>query len=380
MSFAGGVQPAQPAAQPSPAPPTRSAESQSTPFARASWWEQWQSHTTTAQSTQDLLRSAAPGHSRRGKLKEGVHASTELIMQRVRDLVGQSYADSSQGVIASAMSGWGKFTRAFPDRDMIRTPAFSGDLDVSIHNEISIMMCGAWMLGNDLAVSTIATYLSLIRTNLGAHLGWRLTCPQSELRLPRFLRGLRRQKMRVRRRRVGWRAHHHRQLRAATGMPVAPLALVQDAILTATRQGLLRPCEAAVSSGDFDPSKHLTVGDVEFFDEHDGYLILTILPAKKPPGQPKDEPVLYPSGDGIVDFYSACARMLEERRSRAPGGVLDPSAPLFLNPGTRRAFTTTELRALYRGVARAIGLDPHPGFTFTVNLRICNELQAKCDS
>ena len=279
-------------------------------------------------------------------------------MQRVQELVGASYADSSQTVIRSAMSGWGKFTRAYSGRDMLMTPAFSGDLDASIHNEISLMMCGAWFLESGLLPATISTYLSLIRTNLEAHLGWRLTCPQAELRLPRFIRGLRRQKLRVRRRRVGWRSHHHRQLRAATGIPVSPLALAQDAILTATRQGLLRPCEAAVSSGAFDPSVHLTVGDVEYFSEHDGYLILTILPAKKPPGQPKDEPVLYPSGDGIVDFHSACARMLTDRRSRAPGGLLDSSAPLFLNPLTGRAFTTTELRALYRGVARAIGLDP----------------------
>ena len=279
-------------------------------------------------------------------------------MQRVQELVGASYADSSQTVIRSAMSGWGKFSRAYPERSMLSTPAFAGDLDASIHNEMSLMMCGAWFLENGLQPSTISTYLSLIRTNLGAHLGWRLTCPLAELRLPRFIRGLRRQKLRVRRRRVGWRSHHHRQLREASGTPLSPLALAQDAILTATRQGLLRPCEAAVSSGAFDPSVHLTVGDVEYFTEHDGYLILTILPAKKPPGQPKDEPVLYPSGDRVVDFYSACARMLDDRRTRAPGGVLDQSAPLFLNPTTGRAFSTTELRALYRGVARAIGLDP----------------------
>ena len=49
------------------------------------------------------------------------------------------------------------------------------------------MMCGAWWLEGGLAATTITTYLSLVRTNLGAHLGWRLTCPQSELRLPRFL-------------------------------------------------------------------------------------------------------------------------------------------------------------------------------------------------
>ena len=102
-------------------------------------------------------------------------------------MVGAAYAESSQGVVASAMEAWGKVNRAYPDRDMIRTPAFTGDLDASIHNEISLMWAGAWMLESGLAVATIATYLSLIKTNLGAHLGWRLTCPQSEVRLPRFL-------------------------------------------------------------------------------------------------------------------------------------------------------------------------------------------------
>jgi hypothetical protein len=114
----------------------------------------------------------------------------------------------------------------------------------------------------------------------------------------------------------------------------------------------------AVASGDYDTTRHPSVRDVEYHSTNEGYCVLTILPAKKPPGQPKDERVLYPAGDGVADFFTACAAMLDERRARAPHGVLDPDTPLFLNPSTGRAFTTTELRALFRGVAKVIGLPP----------------------
>ena len=351
MSFSG--------VHPTPKEAATPSSWQQPPLTTARWWESLASHAQPADTVRDLLRSSAPQRSKRGKLRDsGEQPTADLIMQRVHEMVGAAYAESSQGVVASAMEAWGKVNRAYPDRDMIRTPAFTGDLDASIHNEISLMWAGAWMLESGLSVATIATYLSLIKTNFGAHLGWRLTCPQSEVRLPRFLRGLRRQRLRVRRRRVGWRAHHHRSLRQLTGRPTGALALAQDAILTAARQGLLRPCEVAVANGDYDPTRHPSVRDVEFQPSNGGYCVLTILPAKKPPGQPKDEPVLYPAGDGVTDFFSACAAMLDERRARAPHGSLDPSAPLFLNPATGRAFTTTELRALFRGVARAIGLPP----------------------
>jgi hypothetical protein len=159
----------------------------------ARWWEGFGVHAQPADAVRDLLRATTPKPSRRGKLRDdGVQPTADLIMQRVHEMVGAAYAESSQGVVASAMEAWAKVNRAYPDRDMLRTPAFVGDLDASIHNEISLMWAGAWMLESGLSVATIATYLSLIKTNLGAHLGWRLTCPQSEVRLPRFLRGLRR--------------------------------------------------------------------------------------------------------------------------------------------------------------------------------------------
>ena len=57
--------------------------------------------------------------------------------------------------------------------------------------------------------------MSLVRTTIEAELGWRLTLSEFQLRLPKLLRRLRKMYATVRKKRLGWRAEHHRKWRCA---------------------------------------------------------------------------------------------------------------------------------------------------------------------
>lgn len=74
----------------------------------ARWWEGFGVHAQPADAVRDLLRATTPKPSRRGKLRDdGVQPTADLIMQRVHEMVGAAYAESSQGVVASAISHGG---------------------------------------------------------------------------------------------------------------------------------------------------------------------------------------------------------------------------------------------------------------------------------
>ena len=77
------------------------------------------------------------------------------------------------------------------------------------------------MQHDGLAHGTISSYVSLAKTALAVRLGWTLTSEASQMRLPRFLKGLRRLSPHgARKRRLGWRSRHMRLLRDALLPPV----------------------------------------------------------------------------------------------------------------------------------------------------------------
>ena len=325
----------------------------------------------SAEAAQQTLLTYAPRtqlrrRSKFGDTPRGKEPDLADLNSAVHQCIAAAYADTSQGTVRSAMNAWVTFSRLFSAQrpEMIRTPRYDGDLEASTHNELSLMQFAAWMQEREGAVNTICSYVSLVKTNLGVHLGWRIL-EDSAIRLPRFLRGMRRLygRTRARRRRLGWRAQHHAALRRLLPITPAacPLALAQDALLATARDGLLRSCEITVAHGSFDGvNRHPRVRDIDFehtTPEGEAFAVLTILPAKKPPGQEKNEPVHLARGAGVVDAFSACARMIHAR-AEAKGGIeaiLDE--PLFLNPATRTAFTAIELRSLVRSAAAALGLD-----------------------
>ena len=110
------------------------------------------------------------------------------------------------------------------------------------------MMWAAWMLRLGLAASTASTYLSLARSSMEIALGYKLTNVDQTVRLPRVMRRLRKMYKCVRRKRLGWRAHHARLLRQKRGTPAGPMGTTVHALLSTAREGLARCCELGPST------------------------------------------------------------------------------------------------------------------------------------
>ena len=302
--------------------------------------------------------AGAPQRGRKPKRKE-VQSSMESIMGLARQLVEGAYAASTQKVAKSA-------ARAFLDFEQVARahrpvpflePEYAGDLKAYLHNEMTLILWAAWMLDQGLAPGTIGSYVSLFKTSMAVSTGWALTSKESEVRLPRLMRAIRRTRKNLRRRRLGWRSAYMRRLRAAVGAPRGWEACTDDAVLNTLRQGLLRAADVVPeSASDFDQTRHATVGDLEEILGERRHLRFMVQPAKKSEQHGKIDAVLLPVGDGVTDAYSSLRRMLAERRARAPGGVLNEDEPLFAHAnGT--SYTRSQVRCLFKSAAAAIGME-----------------------
>lgn len=224
--------------------------------------------------------------------------------------------------------------------NMFMQPDFRGSglsMQASLHNEISLMMWAAWMLRLGLAASTASTYLSLARSSMEIALGYKLTNVDQTVRLPRVMRRLRKMYKCVRRKRLGWRAHHARLLRQKRGTPAGAMGTTVHALLSTAREGLARCCELGPSTvRGFDAAKHPTLRDLTMHSAPEPHLILALLPAKKSPGARPKVPVPLPRATGTqIGAYSAILAMLEKRFGQLTWGAdgslcgVDLDAPLF---------------------------------------------------
>jgi len=242
--------------------------------------------------------------------------------------------------------------------DMLLAPRFAGDLEASLHNETSLMMFAAWMLKQGLAASTVGTYLSLTKTNLGTTFGWALTCKELEMRLPKLLKGIRRMHKRIRKKRLGWRAVYERDLAKLIGQPADAEARTQKAIRCTLRQGLLRGADVVPERvALFDAERHSLVSDLEHFPAsvhfEQPHFRLRVLPAKKGEQQGKDEFVYLPKGNGVTDAYTALMAMWDDRRA---AGTWQAHAPLWMKPNGE-TWVVAEVRALFKASGRALGMN-----------------------
>ena len=120
--------------------------------------------------------------------------------------------------------------------------------------------------------------------------------------------------------------------------------------------GLLRGCEFGLQDGEsFEPARHLTRADCRFRSSPDGtlYMVLTIRPAKKGPGQQKTVPLLIAAGGTLLDPVRAMQRYIALSPVSAMAEV---STPLFHSRG--QAITVRETRRLVQELMRRLGLDP----------------------
>ena len=135
-------------------------------------------------------------------------------------------------------------------------------METSAHNEISLCLFACYMTNIGLQTSTVCTYTSLVRTGLQREYGFPLTLSGWEFRLPRLLKGMKKQFARIRKKRLGFRAKHQRLLHdyfRSRGTEHTPKVLLIHALFATGRQCLARSIEMCPNkAADMDPAKHMT--------------------------------------------------------------------------------------------------------------------------
>jgi len=293
-------------------------------------------------------------------------------------LCSSHYEASSQKVAESARRCLEHFIDEYREErpDFFWGPGDHGlSWRASLHNEVSWMLWATWMVEIGLSASTATTYLSLARTTVELEYGWKTTIRDTQVRLPKLMRSLRKMHRTVRRKRLGWRAHHHRQWRATFDISTASdEVLLADAAMATAREGLARVTELAPARHeDFDEARHPTVQDVTLQQSPQPHIVLWLLPAKKAPGQTQKVPVPLPEASGdVVGAFAGIVRMLRARQAAAgwygpvfdeTGAVagLSPDAPLFARARTGAPMTKAEMVAAFQRAAEAIGLTGEGG-------------------
>ena len=319
--------------------------------------------------------------SRRGRkpryMTQERRAAYSGLVEEAEQMCAAHYELSSQATAESARRCFEFFIDEYKEErpDMFWGPADLGlSWKASLHNEISLMIWATWMVRIGLAPSTVTTYMSLVRTTIEAELGWRLTLSEFQLRLPKLLRRLRKMYATVRKKRLGWRAEHHRKWRRLVGYPTTEPLLLADAVMCVAREGLARIAELAPAHADeFDEQKHPTIGDLSLQEpRREGdlrHMVLWMLPAKKAPGKAHKMPVPLPEASGgEVGAFSALARMLRARQVAAgwhgalfdaDGAVagLPADAPLFARSASGASLTKAEMVDFFAKAAALLGLE-----------------------
>lgn len=307
----------------------------------------------------------APARGRRGRLARWEQAAGPMrqeyasLLGEMEALMEQGWKESTIRAAGTARRAWDAFSAEFADERpvMLYGPDTYGlSLQASLFNEISLMMFATWMVEVlRLKVDTAASYLSLTRSSLQLELGWRLTCTEHVVRLPRLMRALRSMRQVIRRKRLGWRAAHMRKLVAQLGPAETYEAAVERAVLNVAREALARCAElgpevARQFNGDVEP----TMADVSLAQAPSPHIIFMILPAKKPPGKAAKVPVpLSADVEPGVSAYHAIVAMLAMRERL--GLPMEPDRPLFmLRDGS--AATRGYMVDVFRRAGAALGL------------------------
>ena len=258
----------------------------------------------------------------------------------------------------SAMNSFVAFEYAYAKArpQMWQTPGMAYDAEASTHNEITFCMFATWGMEIGLSANTVCTYVSLVKTRLQREFGFPLMLDQWQFRLPRLLKGIRNVHARVRAGRVGFRAVHHRRMRAAFGNNMSSEQMLVDALLATGRQCLARSIEMCPNTAaEYHPSEHMSIGDVQFKVSDKGveYVQVWLLPRKKSGTAVTKVPIPLQKGDGVADAYSALKRYLADRVRRE--GKLDDAWPLFSLQG--KTVTTGHVRAYIHQMASALKID-----------------------
>jgi hypothetical protein len=236
-----------------------------------------------------------------------------------------------------------------------------------VHNEWTLLLWAEHMVltpsrktGRPLAPATIASYVSLAKTELAVQFGFAIVT-DSEKRLTRAVRSMAAGSVvRNRRKRRGLRRHHLRRAYKAMGYDTARdvTAVNEWAALTVGREALARGGELCVSAAfDRAAPQVPTRADVTFEEDRHGRTATLWLRPLKKRGKAKGAkvPIVFVEGrGGGASAYAALRRLFECDPAREGQAA---ETPLFRTKGGA-AMKVGYFRALVRRLAEILGLPP----------------------
>ena len=297
-------------------------------------------------------------------------AQLRQLEARVRQHLSSANAPSTRSTTLTALRKLARFADgAAKGRQLFLRPEVQGDISVASYNEWSMMLWAEDLLsrksrktGKLLAVSTVAAYVSLVKSELSAQFGFELI-GTSERRLRRVLKAMRlAEPVRDRKKRRGLRGRHLRRafkvlepVARTHGIATADerQKIAEWASVATAREAVARGSEVC-PDGPHGPTR----ADIEFSDSsrHGRLVTLWLRPLKKRGREAAAKvPIIFAQHDGGGnDTYAALLRM--ERADPVPRDQR-ASTPLFRHADGRR-MRLSHFRKVVRGVAAACGFDP----------------------
>ena len=264
-------------------------------------------------------------------------AGLDLELERY---LGASLATGTQSNLRTALRHFEAFTAEQPAREPLQHPRWGGDLEATLHNELTFMLFMVWLVkdGKRLA-GTAINYCSLVRNHVAAVSGFPLS--SSTPRWKKLVRAVRKLHHRERRECRPLRiAHLRRAWIGAMRLPTTT-AVNRWAAVAAGVHLIARPGELA----------RLRRSDLTWGSEPVPHAIIRLKPLKKGPEQ-QPVPMLIARGDGGGgDAYAALARL--EAIDPVPPSA-QASTPLFRDARGRTPSGATFTRWVQE-VARAAG-------------------------
>lgn len=284
------------------------------------------------------------------------------LADKVLDRLRGSHNESTRNTTSSAFNKLRNFQKGpAKGRELFRQPRFAGDIEVSNYNEFSLLTFAEWLTvhkskktGKPIATSTVESYLSLIKTELGVVFGVAPVIDGGK-RLARALRHIAsRSPAHDRKKRRGLRRRHLRKAyrKMRYDLDLSAKAVNEWAALTVAWEALARGGEVSWTNG-VGPTR----ADVTFeHDKHGRTATLWLRPLKKRnKAKAAKVPIVFASADGGGDDTYLALRRLYKYDSVSAGQKA--ATPLFRR-ADGRPFTPSHFRSLVKRVAARLGYDP----------------------
>ena len=283
-----------------------------------------------------------------------VRSPTELY-EDLNSYLASALAPGTQSNLRTALKHFDTFLVTQPHRQPFVTPRWDGDMEASLHNEMTFMLFAIYLAREDKRqASTVLNYCSLARSHISSVVGFPLTTGTP--RWKRLTRALRKRHRRERRECRALRTTHLR--RAFTGILAqqSPIAVNRWATVVVGMHLLARPTELT----------NLRRSHLTWMLTPEPHAVVMLHPLKKGPEQ-TPVPMLIAVGDGSgADAYAALRR-LEDVDPVV--GAARAHTPLFRDE-RRRAPSVPVISGWVQRVASAAGEGGDAGLFTARALRI----------